>query len=265
MSTTYEPTPYRSGRAHISARLSVWGVVRYTLLAIGTLSLIHVTAVWFSPNDTYTVTNKYAWPALPQILDNSDADANDDSRWTEVHEEGGFRRDPYPLRTILSFWDLAEKEVEARGANTCDGQLGRQFIDAYHETDFAYCTPGGHALNSDATAAAREAAHGPKTNQSSTIITCSAIQRHSFTKWWPYPAAPCLSTNLRLIKGERKAFHAVGCDATSDGARLDTEMDKEDFLGLRISRLDPSDPDANCTERINHTTILIGRQDQWNP
>lgn len=262
MSSTYDPAPYR---VHAPSRMSLWGVARYTLIAIGTLLLIHVTAVWIAPEHSTFTTVPSTWDPLPERPIGLERNETGDVRWSEEHGEGEFRRDSYPLRTILAFWSLAEKEVAAKGLDTCGDQLGRRFIDAYHETDLAYCTPGGLALGTSEIAAARRVFQDPTTNLSSTLVTCSAIQRHSFTSWWPYPAAPCISNNLRLVKGERKAFRTVGCEVTSEGADLNNEMDKEDFLGLRTTRLEPDDPDAVCNEVVNHTAILIGRQDQWNP
>lgn len=265
MSTTYDPTPYRSARVDTSSRLSLWDGVRYTLIAVTTLLLIHTTAAWIAPGQSYASSSRSTWSPSAQTLGNLESNGADHLRWSEGSGAGTFRRDPYPLRTILALWDLAEKEVAARGLDTCDDQLGRRFIDAYHETDFAYCTPGGQALGPGETATARKTAGAPITNLSSTLVTCSAIQRNSFTSWWPYPAAPCISTNLRLVKGERKAFQTVGCDITTAGAQLDKEMDNEDFIGLHTTRLEDGDPAAVCREVVNHTAILIGRQDQWNP
>lgn len=265
MPTTYDPTPYRSARAHVPSHLSVWGVVRYTFIAVGTLLLIHTIALWFVPHHPHASTSRLPWLSSTLTLSSPKGNGTHDLLWAEGSGQGEFRRDSYPMRTILSFWDLAEKEVAVKGLDTCDDQLGRRFIDAYHETDFAYCTPGGQVLGPDEVAAARRAAGGPITNLSSTLVTCSAIQRNPFTDWWPYPAAPCISANLRMVRGKSKAFRTVGCDVTSEGAKLGSEMGNEDFTGLRTTRMEPDDPDAVCMEVLNHTAILIGRQDQWNP
>jgi hypothetical protein len=261
MSSTYDPTPYMPAKAHAPSRLSLWGAIRYSVIAVCTFALFHLSASWIAPDHPHSSTVRSAWSTSPH----SSSSLEHIKTNSTGHEKGGFRRDSYPLRTLLAFWDLAEKEVSARGLDTCNDQLGRRFIDAYHDTDLAYCTPEGQTLGPLEVAAARQAGLESSTNLPSTLITCSAIQRHSFTKWWPYPAAPCISTNLRLVKGERKAFRAAGCEVTSTGATLDSEMGQEDFAGLRTTRLELGDPVAVCTETVNHTTILIGRQDQWNP
>jgi hypothetical protein len=54
---------------------------------------------------------------------------------------GGFYRDAYPIRSMLKYWDIAEREVKERGLDTCDGQLGRELINAHVRTTVAYCRP----------------------------------------------------------------------------------------------------------------------------
>jgi len=79
--------------------------------------------------------------------------------------------------------------------------------------------------------------------------------------WWPYPAAPCLSTDLRAIKDEEQKYRAVGSRLTNDGVDLESEMGKEKFIG---TSLDLSD-ERGCKERVERTLIMIHRQDEWNP
>jgi len=52
---------------------------------------------------------------------------------------GGFYRDAYPIRSMIKYWEIAEKEVQERGLDTCKGQLGRELIDAYIRSNVDYC------------------------------------------------------------------------------------------------------------------------------
>jgi len=52
---------------------------------------------------------------------------------------GGFYRDAYPIRSMIEYWKIAEKEVQERGLDTCNGQLGRELIDAYIRSNVDYC------------------------------------------------------------------------------------------------------------------------------
>lgn len=58
-----------------------------------------------------------------------------------VAGNGGFYRDAYPIRSMLKYWDIAEREVQERGLDTCNGQLGRELIDAHIRTTVDYCHP----------------------------------------------------------------------------------------------------------------------------
>ncbi|ORX36448.1 hypothetical protein BD324DRAFT_580795 [Kockovaella imperatae] len=164
---------------------------------------------------------------------------------------GAFFRDSYPIRSMLAFWELAKQEVAARNLDTCGDQLGEGLIDAYHQSILGYCLP-------------RDAQHHitlANQTDANTRIWCAPVHRHPFSNWWPYPAAPCLSTHIRPIADKQREFHAHGCEITADGAALDNEMGREMFLG---SNLRPGD-DSPCRTALNHTAIVIGRQDQWNP
>jgi hypothetical protein len=54
---------------------------------------------------------------------------------------GGFYRDAYPIRYMLKYWEIAEREVKEKGLDTCNGQLGRELIDAHIRTTVDYCHP----------------------------------------------------------------------------------------------------------------------------
>jgi hypothetical protein len=59
----------------------------------------------------------------------------------QITGNGGFYRDAYPIRSMLKYWELAEREIKARGLDTCNGQLGRELIDAHIRTTVDYCHP----------------------------------------------------------------------------------------------------------------------------
>lgn len=54
---------------------------------------------------------------------------------------GGFYRDAYPIKSMLKYWDIAEREVKERGLDTCKGQLSRELVDAYVRSVLDYCHP----------------------------------------------------------------------------------------------------------------------------
>lgn len=273
---SHSPTPRHFSRRALNSSvlthgLSIWSAIRYTLIALTTIALIHLSFVWLAPEHSYTATVRTAIWDSPRVSDGSPHSpdhAVHHQTPTKGHQaQGAFFRDPFPLRTLVSFWDLAEREVAAKSLDTCESQLGRQFIDSYHETELPYCVPHGLPSGQNA-AAARNTSGSWKQGDGAlppTYITCSAIHRHPFTRWWPYPAAPCLSSNLRMIQGEAKASRAAGCEVTDEGNKLVVEMGKEDFMGPHAVNIDLDSDEAVCREVIDHTTLLIGRQDQWNP
>jgi hypothetical protein len=59
----------------------------------------------------------------------------------QITGSGGFYRDAYPIRNMLKYWELAEREIKERGLDTCNGQLGREFVDAHIRTTVDYCHP----------------------------------------------------------------------------------------------------------------------------
>jgi hypothetical protein len=163
---------------------------------------------------------------------------------------------------MLAFWELAEKEIGQRKLDTCNDQLGRGLIEAYHRTALDYCLPPGEAglglipIRNTSYRIPWEASDVP-----STRIRCAPAHRDAFSKWWPYPAAPCLSTSIRAVQNDERKFNAVGCNLTEEGRKLNEEMGTERFLGSVINRV----PEGVCKERIDRTLLVIGRQDQWNP
>jgi hypothetical protein len=68
---------------------------------------------------------------------------------------------------------------------------------------------------------------------------------------------------VRAVPDDLRKFVAAGCAVTDDGANLFTEMGNEGFLGKEITRSDLEM--AECKEVVDHTVVIIGRQDQWNP
>lgn len=62
-------------------------------------------------------------------------------RTLRLSGEGGFYRDAYPIRSMLRYWETAEREVRERGLDTCQGQLSRELIDAYVRSAVDYCHP----------------------------------------------------------------------------------------------------------------------------
>jgi hypothetical protein len=167
---------------------------------------------------------------------------------------------------MLAFWELAEKEAEARGVDTCHDQLGQSLIDAYYRSEVQYCVPEG--VTGLQLAPVRNNSHTPHWAGQPvppTTIACAPIHRDDFSKWWPYPAAPCLSTNIRAVKGDDRKFKAAGCKVTNDGANLMTEMGNERFLGKEITRVGLDEEAAQCKLLVERTVLVIGRQDQWNP
>lgn len=150
---------------------------------------------------------------------------------------GGFYRDSTPLRTAMSFYNLAEHEIAQRNdLELCNGQLSKPFIDAYAEQRMEYCHGDGE-------------------------IACLPMHRAEFNNWWPYPTSPCLSTGLRPVKNQQRLFRAE-CEVTEDGNKLAEEMGGERFLGVE---LDWDGEVTRCNETLERTVVFIGRQDQWNP
>jgi hypothetical protein len=152
-------------------------------------------------------------------------------------QPGGFYRDHTPLRTAMTFYNLAEHEIAQRNdLELCNGQLSKPFIDAYVEQRMNYCKGDGE-------------------------ITCLPMHRAEFNHWWPYPTSPCLSTHLRPVKDQQRLFRAE-CTVTEDGNKLAEEMGRERFLGVEMSW---DGEKTRCNQTLDRTVVFIGRQDQWNP
>ncbi|WVQ83512.1 hypothetical protein IAT38_005653 [Cryptococcus sp. DSM 104549] len=257
------------------ARLTPTLVLKYILAAAGGLVIFHYVVVGAFPESSYTTTfrEKLGTSESDRQFQAAAAAAEDVlSRLDPAAlQPGTFFRDSFPIRSMLAFWELAEKEVEARGLNTCHGQLGRELVEAYHSSEVAYCEPPGSGEGRFEPAYIRNDSHTPHWTPETgepvppTTITCLPVQDSSFSKWWPYPAAPCLSTNLRAEKGEQRKFRAAGCEVTDKGFRLKKDMGRERFLGGEIDLTSMEDEGAECKERIERTLVVIGRQDQWNP
>ncbi|WRT65395.1 uncharacterized protein IL334_002338 [Kwoniella shivajii] len=283
-STAYEPLPTSSSPSYPplpgppyrlerhKSQITPALVLKYVLGGCGCLVILHYVIIGAFPRSSYArystdsqtpIDNEaYATAAATAqgVLDRLDPSAG---------QPGTFFRDSFPLKTMLAFWDLAEKEVQARGLDTCNGQLSRELVNAYHSSELAYCTPTGKDEETFQPTTIRTSSHSPHWDPSQpvegTTIFCSPVQRSSFSNWWPYPAAPCVATNLRTIPNEARRFRSAGCDVTAEGSRLDDEMGSERFLGSDTDKIVLDDVAAGCKERIERTMLVIGRQDQWNP
>ena len=177
----------------------------------------------------------------------------------QITGNGGFYRDAYPIRSMLKYWEIAEREVKESGLDTCNGQLGRELIDAHIRTTVDYCHPPvGPAFTGRADRQnAKE--HG-------TSVKCTAPHHDEFSRWWPHPIAPCISTNLRAIPDTYTSYHAQSCGMTEEGEKLKLEMLDGDQKDQKFVGTDIQDGDAGECEYISNRTFLeIPRQDQWNP
>lgn len=249
MQTPSPPYPLR--RPH----RSLFTALKYTIGASAAFLVIHHASTLIFPESKYAQTFRPTTAAPVQEAYVPSGSAHE-SLWAHLDPDrvgrpGTFFRDPYPIRTMLAFWDLAEEEIEARGLDTCNGQISREFIDGYHQTHFDYCLPDGQR---------HFEVSQPGHVENRTSVTCAAVHRNSFTNWWPYPAAPCVSSNLRTSKGDHP-FARFGCKVTDDGQSLNAEMNKERFIGTQMEETG----EGECTSWIDHTVVIIGRQDQWNP
>jgi len=183
-----------------------------------------------------------------------------------VGQPGTFFRDAFPIRSMLAFWDLAEKEVASKGLDTCQGQLGRELIDAYHRHQLGFCLPqdADEQVRLAPIINGSDASHWLQGDPiPPSRIWCAPVHRDEFSKWWPYPAAPCLSTNARAVQDDSRKFRAAGCVVTPEGMSLTKEMEGERFLGADLDEILPEA--SECNELLERTAVVIGRQDQWNP
>jgi hypothetical protein len=267
VNTPYLPLPGPALGSHArSPRLSVWTVVRYTLLVCGTILVVHALLQVVAPDHPYTSSVRTAL-LRPQPIESRPTWSIADS--TQTVATGGFYRDSSPIKTILGFWELAEKELKAKGLDTCWDKLGPRFIEEYHTTNMAYCVPPGASTDIEYGVEMRNQSRSRNRDHNGTdlptYITCSAIHRNSFTKWWPYPAAPCLSSNMRMIEGGDRVTRAAGCQVTNDGTRLISQMAMEHYAGRDAVMVSMDSKEGICEDIVDRTVLLIHRQDQWNP
>lgn len=259
VATPYTPLPQPGSSHHAhSPRRSIWTAVRITLIACATILIAHGLLQFVAPDHPYTASVRSAFRPPPPS--SRPEYSIPDHAW-QGGQAGGFYRDPRPIKTILGFWDLAERELKAKGLDTCWDKLGPRFVKEYSSTEMAYCLPPDTSFGG-----ASKARNESRLNHGGpTWITCSAIHRNEFTKWWPYPAAPCLSSNMRMIEGKGREYRAAGCEVTNDGIRLISQMANEQFAGKQSVQVDLNSKEAKCEEVVDHTVLLIHRQDQWNP
>lgn len=278
---TYQPLPTTDGEASYppilasrddigppyplkSSHRNRWrSMIKWILGPVFALAILHYVLLGAFPGSTYAahfrtyndepVREDYmaATAAASAMLEQLDPAAG---------QPGTFFRDAHPIRSMLAFWELAEKEVKARGLDTCQGQLSKELVEAYHRSQMAYCLPHDASedihLTSMGNGSLAELRGG-------TSIWCMPVREDGFSKWWPYPAAPCLSVNIRPVQDSERKFRSQGCQLTTHGERLKEEMDRERFLGSDLDGVD--EEITSCKEVLDRTIIVIGRQDQWNP
>jgi hypothetical protein len=68
-----------------------------------------------------------------------------------------------------------------------------------------------------------------------------------------------------MVEGGDRAYRAAGCEVTNDGTSLISEMDREEFAGRESVTVGLETEQAKCEQVVNHTVLLVHRQDQWNP
>lgn len=272
------PTPPHShGRAGRGVLLVV---ARWVLMGLGALSLAHFLLLAVLPShagDKYRSTVGLGSSSSSATSWASSAEAADLAQKLAPGsgQPGLFFRDPAPGHSAAAFWKLAEQEIRDSGRDTCNDQLGRALVDAYGRSKTLYCSSGSASapFTLDALKAGThhhwEPSEPVPEDERRQAALCMPVHRDDVSKWWPFAASPCVSTNLRPGKskgkftGEGVDVSAAQCKVTEDGERLKHEMGHEVFLG---SVINPADEDeGECSERIEHTLVLIHRQDQWNP
>ncbi|WVR04104.1 hypothetical protein IAU60_001103 [Kwoniella sp. DSM 27419] len=257
---------FQMSRTKSKSKAYTWLVIRGLVVFSVGLVVLHFLILGLAPDSSYS--GRFASSKAGDDAFEAAAGLADDVLGRldpSASRPGSFFRDSYPLRSMAAFWDLAEKEVAARGLDTCNGQLSRELVTAYHEAELAYCLPAGISADSAQPTNFNNSRPGHwdgTTPVPATTITCSPVHRSLFSQWWPYPAAPCLATNLRTVPGDDRKFAAKDCQLTVEGEKLRGEMGTERFLGSDIVE---AASDAPCEELIERTLLVIGRQDQWNP
>ena len=251
--------PFEFRPTSAKQRVSVRAAVKYVAVAAAAV----VVLLFFLLGHLSTST-RTGWGGFgsSSFQDEAAAIALADSLAAQIDpsasQPGAFFRDSFPIRTALGFWRLAEEEAAAGNWDTCGDKLGRKLVEAYHTSRVEYCVPQGQGhfqLVPTPQLSPRPASH----------MTCTPVHHDSFSNWWPYPAAPCFSSNLRTIVEERREWRSAGCSITPAGEELREEMGREWFPGTSTSQIDINEEEAECLEHVEHTVMFIGRQDQWNP
>ncbi|WOO79772.1 uncharacterized protein LOC62_02G003288 [Vanrija pseudolonga] len=252
--TSYPPSPATAPRSSRRKRVSAAQVARYVLL--GALALLGVHSIYvFSARQYAQRFGASGLAAPPPGLNMSSV-------------AGGLVRDATPLRTVSAFFQLAQQEVAARGLDTDNDKLGKSLVDAYVRARVPYCGAEVHPVqenNSTHTHWAPGGLISAHNTVPAAAAACFPLHHDEFAKWWPYPHAPCISTNLRAVAGAGRAFVAPGCDLSAQGQALLQDMGDERFLGKDIEVVPVGSERARCKSRIEHTLMVVGRQDQWNP
>lgn len=259
-SNSNNPPPHKSGRTSRRRWFQMSRVNRQAIAALTVIALV-IISIPFIFSDIYRQQT-----VLTHVVDDDPATVLAAELATATAGRGQFFRDPTPIRTARKFWELAEAQVAQLGADTCGDFLGRSFIEAYVRSKLDYCvSEQGSSLE-----------HLPAVGKShlpwvpsdpggddlgDAAIMCIPVHHDEFSKWWRYPASPCLSTRLRPKATNRTVFYAPGCKKTEQGMALDDEMGDEVFLGKGV--IDGDGP--LCKHKVDHTLLFIGRQDQWNP
>jgi hypothetical protein len=244
-----------------SSPVTLRKVIITILSTILALTAVFTAFSLFDTNLDFETTSNQAW---------STAEGPDNGN-VELSGVGLFYRDAYPIRSMVKYFEVAEREVKARGLDTCDGQLGRELIDAYARSAIDYCRP--HVRRRSPSAQERK---DIQLNiyqdgiMDATTITCAPVHHDDFSRWWPHPLSPCFSTNLHPIKDTYTSYHADSCTLTEEGEQLKAEMldgDQKDqkFVGTDIQDVEGEGGAGTCKSLLNRTIIEIPRQDQWNP
>jgi hypothetical protein len=126
-SSPFSETTSRSPSSPVTLRKVIITILS-TILA---LTAVFTAFSLFDTNLDFETTSNQAW---------STAERPDDGN-VELSGVGLFYRDAYPIRSMIKYFEIAEREVKARGLDTCDGQLGRELIDAYARSAIDYCRP----------------------------------------------------------------------------------------------------------------------------
>ncbi len=202
------------------------------LIATLCLGLIYLYAIriglpWLSPVTTY----------LNQPISVSEGLSVD-----EKQSAGRRHADRTPMLTARRFLELAERDVASRELNSCDGRLGRELIQAYIGSKWDYCNT--------------------QVDDNPSHIDCFPVKRSSFSNWWPYPNAFCTASNLRPIPN-RPEYLEGNCKLTVEGKSLKVAMKNERFLGQYFTEVQAWPIDHQ--KQVNYTTLIINRQDEWNP